>query len=121
MDGAGLYRLYFYVALPMVKNALLTVGLVQFFFCWNDLLLSYTFVTKTATRTIQTGLLSFVGQYGQREWGPHLSPSESDRYQRADERRLEGLSRVGGTASAPQGLSLPTGRGRRRRPSASRA
>lgn len=69
-DGASIYRVFFSIALPMVKNAIITVGMVQFFFCWNDLLLSYTFVTKTSTRTIQTGLLNFVGQYGERQWGP---------------------------------------------------
>ena len=36
----------------------------------NDLLLSLTFISDTNLRTVQTGLLSFVGQFGQREWGP---------------------------------------------------
>lgn len=70
VDGASIYQVFFRIALPMVMNAVITVALVQFFFIWNDLLLSLTFVSDTELRTIQTGLLNFVGQYGQREWGP---------------------------------------------------
>jgi raffinose/stachyose/melibiose transport system permease protein len=43
---------------------------VQFFFLWNDLLFSLTFISDDGLRTIQTGLLNFTGQYGQVEWGP---------------------------------------------------
>ena len=70
MDGASIYQLFFRVAVPMVANSIVTVGLIQFFFVWNDLLLSLTFISNTQLRTIQTGLLSFVGEYGQRQWGP---------------------------------------------------
>lgn len=70
MDGASIYQVFFRVALPMVMNALVTVALVQFFFIWNDLLLSLTFISDTELRTVQTGLLNFVGRFGQREWGP---------------------------------------------------
>lgn len=70
VDGASIYKVFSLVALPMVMNALLTVALVQFFFIWNDLLLSLTFISDMKLRTVQTGLLSFVGRFGQREWGP---------------------------------------------------
>ncbi|GAA1011639.1 ABC transporter permease [Acrocarpospora pleiomorpha] len=70
IDGAGIYRTFWSVVLPTVRNAIFTVALVQFFFIWNDLLLSLTFISDDNLRTVQTGLLNFVGQYGQREWGP---------------------------------------------------
>jgi raffinose/stachyose/melibiose transport system permease protein len=70
LDGASIYRAFFLIALPMVSNAILTVALVQFFFIWNDLLLSLTFISDDSKRTIQTGLLNFTGQYGQVDWGP---------------------------------------------------
>lgn len=70
VDGASIYQVFFRVALPMVMNAVVTVALVQFFFIWNDLLLSLTFISDTELRTVQTGLLNFVGRFGQREWGP---------------------------------------------------
>jgi raffinose/stachyose/melibiose transport system permease protein len=70
IDGAGVFRTFWQICLPMVRNAILTIGLVQFFFIWNDLLLSLTFIGDDDLRTVQTGLLTFVGQYGQRQWGP---------------------------------------------------
>jgi len=70
VDGANIYQVFFRIVVPMMKNSLLTVGLIQFFFIWNDLLLSLTFVSTTPQRTIQAGLLDFVGRFGQREWGP---------------------------------------------------
>jgi raffinose/stachyose/melibiose transport system permease protein len=70
VDGASIYQVFFKIALPMVMNAVVTVALVQFFFMWNDLLVSLTFTTSPEMRTVQSGLLNFAGQYGQREWGP---------------------------------------------------
>ena len=70
IDGAGIFRTFWQVCVPMVRNAILTVGLVQFFFIWNDLLLSLTFISDNDLKTVQTGLLNFVGQYGQVQWGP---------------------------------------------------
>src|SRR3954454_6469188 len=70
LDGASIYGTFLRVALPMVANAIFTVALVEFFFIWNDLLLSLTFISDDSHRTIQTGLLNFTGQYGQVAWGP---------------------------------------------------
>ncbi|WP_339183982.1 carbohydrate ABC transporter permease [Oceanobacillus sp. FSL W7-1293] len=70
MDGANIYRIFFSIALPMILNAVVTVALVQFFFVWNDLIFAMTFISDSDLRTIQTGLMSFAGQYGQRDWGP---------------------------------------------------
>lgn len=70
LDGASIYQVFLQVALPMVANGLVTIALVQFFFLWNDLLFSLTFISSDDLRTIQTGLLNFTGQFGQVEWGP---------------------------------------------------
>lgn len=70
LDGASIYQIFFHVAVPMVMNGLVTVALVQFFFLWNDLLFSLTFISSDSLRTIQTGLLNFTGEYGQVQWGP---------------------------------------------------
>jgi raffinose/stachyose/melibiose transport system permease protein len=70
LDGANIYQIFWRVAVPMVANGLLTVALVQFFFLWNDLLFSLTFISSDSLRTIQTGLLNFTGEYGQIQWGP---------------------------------------------------
>ncbi|WP_105967775.1 carbohydrate ABC transporter permease [Streptomyces geranii] len=70
LDGASILRAFWTIAFPMVRNAVFTVGLVQFFFIWNDLLISLTFTTDDDLRTIQVGLLNFTGQYGETAYGP---------------------------------------------------
>src|SRR6266700_5506103 len=70
LDGANIFQVFSRVAVPMVANGLVTIGLVIFFFLWNDLLFSLTFISSDNLRTIQTGLLNFTGQYGQVDWGP---------------------------------------------------
>ena len=70
MDGAGMVRAFVSIGFPMVRNAVLTVGLVQFFFIWNDLLIALTFTNTDDLRTIQVGLLNFSGQFGQVQYGP---------------------------------------------------
>lgn len=70
LDGANIFQVFYQVAVPMVANGLVTIGLVNFFFLWNDLLFSLTFISSDNLRTIQTGLLNFSGQYGQVDWGP---------------------------------------------------
>lgn len=70
IDGAGIFRVFFSVALPMVRNAILTVALVQFFFMWNDLLVALTFTNSNNLRTVQVGLLNFTGEFGSIQYGP---------------------------------------------------
>ncbi|MGN8027562.1 carbohydrate ABC transporter permease [Microbacterium sp. 22242] len=70
LDGASILRSFWSIGLPLVRNALFTVGLVQFFFLWNDLLIALTFTNSSSLRTIQVGLLNFTGQYGAVQYGP---------------------------------------------------
>lgn len=70
LDGASIFRSFFSIGLPLVKNALFTIGLVQFFFLWNDLLIALTFTNSSDLRTIQVGLLNFTGEYGAVQYGP---------------------------------------------------
>ncbi|WP_221583500.1 carbohydrate ABC transporter permease [Microbacterium sp. G2-8] len=70
LDGASIYRQFFSIALPMMRNGLFTVGLVQFFFFWNDLLIALTFANTGNLRTLQVGLLNFNGNFGTTQYGP---------------------------------------------------
>jgi raffinose/stachyose/melibiose transport system permease protein len=70
LDGAGILRSFWTISVPMVRNALLTVGLVEFFFIWNDLLIALTFTNSQDLRTVQVGLLNFTGDFGATQYGP---------------------------------------------------
>jgi raffinose/stachyose/melibiose transport system permease protein len=70
IDGASMLRAFVSIGFPMVRNAIFTVALVQFFFIWNDLLIAITFNNSSALGTIQVGLLNFSGQYGATQYGP---------------------------------------------------
>ncbi|MHC5797888.1 carbohydrate ABC transporter permease [Lacisediminihabitans sp. FW035] len=70
LDGASVIRSFWFIGFPMVRNAVFTVALVQFFFIWNDLLISLTFTTDNQLSTIQLGLLNFTGQFGDVSYGP---------------------------------------------------
>ena len=70
LDGASVYRIFWDVTLPLVRNGIFTVALVQFFFLWNDLLIALTFISRSELRTLQVGLLNFTGQYGAVNYGP---------------------------------------------------
>ncbi|ROR72408.1 carbohydrate ABC transporter permease [Bogoriella caseilytica] len=70
IDGASMLRSFFSIGIPLVRNALFTVGLVQFLSIWNDLLIALTFTTNPDLRPIQAGLLNFSGEYGQVNYGP---------------------------------------------------
>ena len=69
IDGASIYQVFWHVVLPLMTTGIVTVGVIQFYFRWNDLMFSMTFVNDSALKTVQTGLLYFSDQYGNRNWG----------------------------------------------------
>lgn len=73
LDGGGVWRCFFSVGLPLVRNGIFTLGMLLFFSIWNDLLVALTFNSKPSLSTVQVGLLNFNGQYGQVEYGPLLA------------------------------------------------
>lgn len=70
IDGASMVRSFFAIGFPMMRNAILTVAIVQFFLIWNDLLIALIFGGKKSLNTIQVGLLNFSGEYGAINYGP---------------------------------------------------
>jgi raffinose/stachyose/melibiose transport system permease protein len=69
IDGCGIYKMMWYVMVPLMKNAIVTVLVLQFFFKWNDLLFSMTFISDSSLKTVQTGLLYFQDEFGSKNWG----------------------------------------------------
>lgn len=49
MDGASEFETFWYIALPMVKPVIFTVGIISFIFAWNEYLFALIFTTGEAT------------------------------------------------------------------------
>lgn len=69
IDGCGIYKMMWHIVVPLMKNAIVTVFVLQFFFKWNDLIFSMTFISSSKLKTIQTGLLYFQDEFGAKNWG----------------------------------------------------
>lgn len=69
IDGCGIHGLMFRIVIPLIKNAIITNVVIQFFFKWNDLLAAMTFVSSKDLKTVQTGLLYFTDEFGTKNWG----------------------------------------------------
>jgi len=69
IDGCGIYKLMWHIVVPLIKNAVVTVLVLQFFFKWNDLIFSMTFISSTNLKTVQTGLMYFQDEFGAKNWG----------------------------------------------------
>ncbi|MCO5996776.1 carbohydrate ABC transporter permease [Actinoallomurus rhizosphaericola] len=63
IDGAGDWRIYARIILPLSTPALLTIALFDFMFNWNDLLWPLIFTTSTKMETLPAGLALFMGQH----------------------------------------------------------
>lgn len=57
IDGAGNFRVFVSIMLPLVKNTLMTIGLIYFIGYWNDYQTPYLYLRKTPT--IAVGLFYF--------------------------------------------------------------
>lgn len=63
VDGASEFRIFWQVALPLVKPSLAAMSLLIFTFSWNEFLWPLIMTNTPAMRTIQLGLSAFKGQY----------------------------------------------------------
>jgi len=63
IDGAGHWRIYWQVILPLSKPALATVALLNFMNLWNDLLWPLVVTTSPDMRTLPAGLTLFGGEH----------------------------------------------------------
>jgi multiple sugar transport system permease protein len=63
VDGNTLYGVYGRIMLPMGRPALLSVGILNALFCWNDVLISLLMMPSPEHRTLMVGVTSLRGQY----------------------------------------------------------
>ncbi|WML56634.1 carbohydrate ABC transporter permease [Neobacillus sp. PS2-9] len=67
MDGASHFRIWWSIVMPLVKPALLTVGIFSFTGAWNDLLTPLLYLSDEKLYTLQLGLQTFKGSI-QTQW-----------------------------------------------------
>lgn len=63
IDGCGIYRIFFKIALPLCRTGLFVSGLMTFVGNWNELLLAMVFISTPAKKTLPVTLTYFVGPY----------------------------------------------------------
>jgi raffinose/stachyose/melibiose transport system permease protein len=68
LDGAGPYRVFFEITMPLSTNTVVTVVFVNGIFIWNDFIFANTFVFEEGLKTIPLGLQNFIGAMGSVDW-----------------------------------------------------
>ncbi|GAA3661720.1 carbohydrate ABC transporter permease [Lentzea roselyniae] len=63
IDGNTVYGVYWRIMLPIGAPALLSVGVLNALFCWNDVLISLLMMPSAEHRTLMVGVTSLRGQY----------------------------------------------------------
>lgn len=63
IDGNTVYGVYRRIMLPLGAPALLSVGVLNALFCWNDVLISLLMMPSAEHRTLMVGVTALRGQY----------------------------------------------------------
>jgi raffinose/stachyose/melibiose transport system permease protein len=69
MDGAGEWRIFFTIVLPLSTPALVTVFILDAVSTWNEFLFALILLNSDANKTIPVGLLNFQGQFASNNTG----------------------------------------------------
>ena len=73
IDGCGPIRTFFSVVLPMLKPTLISVGILELMWVWNDYLLPYLVLDITEYRTIPIHIQYLKGSYGTVDLGATMA------------------------------------------------
>ena len=73
IDGCGPLRTYFLVVLPMLKPTLISVGILETMWVWNDYLLPYLVLDRTKYMTIPILVQYLKGSYGTVDLGATMA------------------------------------------------
>ncbi|TGN63733.1 carbohydrate ABC transporter permease [Nocardioides eburneiflavus] len=68
LDGAGPYRIFAQITLPLSLNTIVTVVMVNSIFIWNDFIFANTFVLSDDLKTVPLGLQNYIGAMGNVDW-----------------------------------------------------
>ena len=63
IDGAGPWQIYWRIALPLIRPILITVGVFQTMWVWNDFLTPVVFISSTEKQTLVLQTYKAVGEF----------------------------------------------------------
>ncbi|WP_422115870.1 carbohydrate ABC transporter permease [Brachybacterium sp. UNK5269] len=75
IDGAGHFRTFFQVILPLMLPALATTTIFTFMWMWNDFFGSLIYLTTPDNFTVPLALKSFLDTQGSSDWGAMFAMS----------------------------------------------
>ena len=73
IDGCGPLRTYFSVVFPMLKPTIISVGILEIMWVWNDYLLPYLVLDNTKYKTIPIHIQYLKGSYGTVDLGATMA------------------------------------------------
>ena len=73
IDGCGPLRTFFNVVLPMLKPTMISVGILELMWVWNDYLLPYLVLDRTKYMTIPIHVQYLKGSYGAVDLGATMA------------------------------------------------
>ena len=73
IDGCGPVRTFFMVVMPMLKPTLISVGILELMWVWNDYLLPYLVLDRTEYMTIPIHVQYLKGSYGTVDLGATMA------------------------------------------------
>jgi raffinose/stachyose/melibiose transport system permease protein len=68
IDGAGIYRTFVQIIIPLIKPAIATTLIFAFLNVWNEYTVASILISNDNLKTLPIGLSSFVGQHST-DWG----------------------------------------------------
>ena len=63
IDGNSVYGVYRRIMVPLGTPALLSIGILDALFCWNDVLIALLMMPSSQHRTLMVGVTTLRGQY----------------------------------------------------------
>ncbi|HEY9522692.1 MAG TPA: carbohydrate ABC transporter permease [Thermopolyspora sp.] len=75
IDGAGYWRIFLRVVIPLCVPALATTGIFTFIWTWNDFFSQNLYLTNSDNLTVAVALRQFLDSSGESSWGPMFAMS----------------------------------------------
>ena len=73
IDGCNPVQTFFLIVIPVLKPTLISVGILETMWVWNDYLLPYLVLDRKKYSTIPILIQYFKGSYGKVEMGPMMA------------------------------------------------